>query len=89
MVRLSGHIFCTNVQDLAALRAHLPEHLRLSRAEPGCLSFEVRQTADPLVWSVEESFADEAAFDAHQARTRASLWFAATAHLRRVYSVTR
>ncbi len=88
MIRLSGHIFCTNEQDLASLRTHLPDHMRLSRSEPGCLSFNVTQTADPLIWAVEESFRDQAAFDAHQTRTRASRWFAATSHILRDYEIT-
>ena len=61
----------------------LPEHVRLTRAEPGCLSFEVTPTDDPLAWRVEERFTDRAAFDAHQRRTRASAWGAATAAIRR------
>ena len=87
MIRLSGHVICTNEQDVAIVRDHLDQHIRLSRAEPGCLSFEVAQTADPLIWSVEESFVNQAAFDAHQTRTKASRWFAATAHIRREYRV--
>ena len=50
MIRLSGHVICTNEQDVAIVRDHLDQHIRLSRAEPGCLSFEVAQTADPLIW---------------------------------------
>lgn len=88
MITLSGRLICANADDLALIRAHLPDHIRLSRAEVGCLSFEVHETADPLVWSVDETFTDQAAFDAHQARTRASAWFAATAHIKRDYTIT-
>lgn len=84
-MRLTGRLICTDEQDIATLRAHLAEHTRLSRAEPGCLSFEVRQTEDPLIWTVEEAFVDQTALEAHQARTRASAWFAATGHIRRDY----
>ena len=87
MVRLSGHVICTDEQEADLLAAHLPEHIRLSRGEPGCLSFEVLQTENPLIWSVEESFTDQAAFDAHQSRTKASPWFAATGHIRRDYQI--
>lgn len=88
MVHLSGKVICADEQQVALIAAHLPEHIRLSRAEPGCLSFEVRQSEDPLIWSVEESFTDQTAFDAHQTRTKASPWFAATGHIRRVYQIT-
>jgi quinol monooxygenase YgiN len=87
MIHLSGQVICETDQDVETVRAHLPEHIRLSRAEPGCLSFEVRQTADPLIWTVEERFADRPAFDAHQTRTKASPWFAATGHIRRSYQI--
>lgn len=88
MIRLFGKLICKDEQEAACLRAHLPEHIRLSRAEIGCLRFEVTPSEHPLVWSVEESFTDQAAFDAHQARTRASQWFAATTHIRRDYTIT-
>ena len=42
--------------------ATFPEHIRLTRTRPGCLSFEVTQTDDPLVWRVDERFTDDAAF---------------------------
>lgn len=87
MIQLSGRVICETDQDIDVVRSHLPAHIRLSRAEPGCLAFDVRQTANPRVWQVEESFTDQTAFDAHQARTKASPWFAATAHLRRDYQI--
>lgn len=88
MIRLIGKLICKDEQEAACLRAHLPDHIRLSRAEIGCLRFDVTPSENPLVWSVEESFTDQEAFDAHQARTRASQWFAATAHIRRDYTIT-
>jgi len=88
MIYLSGRLICTNEQDVRTLRAHLPEHIRLSRAESGCLSFDVSPTDDPLIWSVQERFTDQAAFDTHQTRTRASEWFRATNHIQRDYRVT-
>lgn len=88
MIRLSGLLICTDEQQVEMIHRHLPEHSRLSLAEPGCLSFAVSQTDDPMVWQVEEAFTDQAAFDAHQARTKASAWFTATADIRRDYRVT-
>lgn len=88
MITLNGHLICTSADEVALICAYLPDHIRLSRAEAGCLSFEVTQTADPLVWTVRETFTDQVAFDTHQARTRASDWFQATASIRRNYTIT-
>ncbi len=88
MIALSGLLACTTAEQAARVRAHLAEHIRLTRAEPGCLSFEVAPTADPLVWRVEVRFATRAAFEAHQIRAAASLWAAATAGIRRDYTLT-
>ena len=52
--------------------AHLPLHVSLTRAEAGCLIYDIGETDDPLVWEVHETCRDRAAFDAHQTRTRAS-----------------
>lgn len=85
MIRLSGHLICATAEEATLVALHLPDHIRLSRAEPGCLSFDVTRTVDPLLWQVEESFASRAAFEAHQERTRTSDWFARTGHIRRSY----
>lgn len=87
-VRLSGFLQCLSKDDVELVRRHLPEHLRLTRAEPGCLSFEVSESDDSLIWQVEELFADRAAFDFHQQRTRASEWFRATSTIPRDYEIT-
>lgn len=87
-VRLSGRLICATEAEAETVRRLLAEHIRLTRAEPGCLSFEVTGTADPMVWQVEETFADPAAFTAHQTRTRASVWGMATAGFRREFVVT-
>jgi len=88
MIALSGQLICPDAAAAARVRAHLPEHVRLTRAEPGCLAFDVVPTADPLVWAVSERFADRAAFDAHQTRTAGSVWAAGAAGCRRAYEVT-
>jgi quinol monooxygenase YgiN len=87
VVRLAGRLILAPA-DLAPVEALLPEHVRLTRAEPGCLSFEVTQSAsDPLIYEVAESFVDRAAFEAHQVRTRASAWFAATRDIERDFRI--
>ena len=74
--------------ELAALRPLLEEHVRLTRAEPGCLAFSVMPNpGDPGRLDVSERFRDRAAFEAHQARTAASPWGEATRHLVRQYRI--
>jgi len=86
-VSLTGVLRCASDAQVAAVRRHLPEHVRLTRAEPGCLFFAVTESDDPRLWRVEERFRDAAAFQAHQTRTRASLWARETADIARDYSV--
>jgi len=85
---LTGVLRCANDAEAARVRAALPEHVRLTRAEPGCLSFDVTPTDDPLVWEVAETFIDPAAFEAHQARAGASDWARETAGIERDYTIT-
>lgn len=87
MIRLRGHLVCVTAEEAAAVQAHVGLHTQLSRAEPGCLSFEVTPTDDPLVWEVMESFRTQDDFNAHQARTRASQWFEATRGILRDFRV--
>ena len=87
-VILQGHIDVP-ADRLAAVRAALPEHIRLTRTEPGCLRFDVTELADPPGrFLVDEAFTDAAAFDAHQTRTAASDWARISAGLQRDYVVT-
>lgn len=87
-VTLTGTLTCDTDADAARVRAFLPEHIRLTRAEPGCLSFEVIPTNDPMVWTVAERFTDPAAFIAHQARAATSDWARATAGIARDYKIS-
>ncbi len=86
-IHLKGELVCATAADLALVVQHVPTHIALTRAEPGCISFDVTQSGDPLVWTVDETFADQAAFDAHQTRTRASDWYRLTAHIVRRYVI--
>ena len=85
-IRLTGTMTCPP-ERADAVRAALPEHIRLTRAEPGCLAFEVAETS-PGEFSVAERFADRTAFEAHQRRTQASDWARLTAGCPRDYEVT-
>ena len=82
-VSLTGRLVCRDMAEMLALLDHAQEHIEASRAEPGCLQFDLTQTDDPLVFAVAERFADAGAYAAHQARTRGSAWWHATADIAR------
>ncbi len=88
MIHVTGTLTCATEAEAEIVRRLLPEHIRLSRAEPDCLKFNVDPTANPLIWRLDESFVDRAAFTNHQTRTRASHWHKATAGLSRDFNVT-
>jgi quinol monooxygenase YgiN len=87
MIHVTGTLCCASVEEAERVGRFLPEHIRLSRLEPGCLSFNVTPTDDPLVWRLDETFVDRAAFVVHQARTRASIWYRETAALNRDFQI--
>jgi quinol monooxygenase YgiN len=86
-VCLSGQLACHTQDQAKTVRDHLPLHLALTRAEPGCRSFAVTATSDPLMWQVEERFEDAAACDTHQERVASSEWGQATSDIERRYLV--
>ncbi len=86
-VTLTGTLRCETEVQASRVRAALPDHIRLTRAEAGGISFEVTQTDDPLVWQVDEEFTDPAAFKAHQTRAAASDWARETAGIPRDYTL--
>ncbi|MCR2791661.1 antibiotic biosynthesis monooxygenase [Microbacterium sp. zg.Y625] len=86
-VQLTGQLICRTAEEDALVREHLARHVALTRAEPGCLAFDVVASAVPWVWDVAERFADGASFREHQARVHASEWGAATAGIERRYTV--
>ena len=88
-VELTGRLLCADHDEAEIVVRHLPRHIELTRAEPGCLRFDVVQAEDPLIWSVAERFVDRPAFDAHPARVRASEWGRATATIARDYVITQ
>ncbi len=74
LIHVSGQLICQDMGQMLLAMELLPEHVALSRAEPGCVRFDLRQEDDPLVWQLDELFANEDAFTAHQARNAASRW---------------
>lgn len=87
-VELTGQLVCASGDDVRLVTEHLTEHVRLTRAEPGCRRFDVVLGDDGRTWQVDEVFAGPEAFRAHQVRVAASAWGRATAHLERRYEVT-
>ena len=85
---LTGQLICQRDDEIAIVKEFLPRHIELTRAEPDCISFEVNQTVDPLVWDVSECFQDAGSFNLHQARVKSSGWGRATAAIKRNYSVS-
>lgn len=90
----AGRVYLTGYLEVPtdrwqAVREALPTHIKLTRAEAGCIAFEVtedQQHSGRLL--VSEVFENQAAFDAHQARTRQSAWFKVTEGIERHYSIT-
>ena len=73
---------------IAKVEAALPLHIELTRGEPGCVSFDVvPSTQIEGRFKVAELFVDQAAFDAHQKRTKASAWFKITEGIPREYEI--
>lgn len=74
MVEIQGRLTCPDAAQMMMVLDLLPRHADLSRAEPGCLRFDVWQDDDPLVWHLAELFRDGDAFAAHQRRAGDSDW---------------
>ncbi len=56
-----------NAADVEEIRGLLAEQGQLSRAEPGCLRFEVYHSQnDPRTFILNERWADAAALDVHR-----------------------
>ena len=87
-VILSGYIKVPP-DELAIVTAALPQHLELTRAESGCLKFEVTpHVSDPTRFDVSEIFVDPAAFRHHQKRVTSSAWGQYTKNVKRNYEIT-
>lgn len=74
LVGLSGQLICADTAQMLLALDLLAEHVPLSRAEPGNLRFDLAQAENPLIWELNELYADDAAFAAHRARLHASRW---------------
>ena len=74
MMALTGRLICENAAQMVTALTLLPDHVTASRAEPGCLRFDLRQADEPGIWELSELFTDADAFAAHQTRTGGSAW---------------
>ncbi|MCB2130069.1 MAG: antibiotic biosynthesis monooxygenase [Rhodobacteraceae bacterium] len=87
-VILNGFLICRSLEEADRISHLLPDHIRLTRAEPGCLRFEVlRSHSDPTRFAVSEAFRDREAFEAHQARAAVTPWARATKGIPRDYVI--
>ncbi len=87
IVKLRGYLAVPDT-DVALVQKYAPEHIRLSRAEPGCLKFDFWQDpTDPNKFLLDEAFVDREAFDLHTTRARASEWGQVSAHLERHFTI--
>lgn len=86
-IHLTGYIEVPP-NRLEAINTALPEHIRLTRQEAGCISFEVTpDTKHPNRFYVSEVFDSKEAFDAHQARTETSNWAKIAKDIPRHYQI--
>lgn len=88
-VVLTGFMVCRSMDEADRVAELLPDHIRLTRAEPGCLAIEViRSMSDPVRFAVREIFATHDDFAQHQARVADSLWGRSTRGVPRDYMLT-
>lgn len=87
-VTLTGKLICDTAEQAMRVRDAVDTHIALTRAEAGCIYFNVDATGDPLVWDVSEQFVDADAFEVHQTRTRASYWAQQTAGITRDFQIS-
>lgn len=86
-VTLEGFIIIPK-EDMATVMRELPEHIALTRKEPGCLLFNVTQDQHNMAQlNVYEEYASPAAFEQHQLRVKSSKWGDMTKHIKRHYKI--
>lgn len=87
-VQLEGYIVVPEA-DIGRVLMELPNHIRLTLAEKGCMAFAVtRRINEPNYFDVYEVFESEASFEAHQKRVQESAWGEVTKSVERNYSIT-
>lgn len=87
MIKLHGQLICASQEELEIVKACLPEHIKLTLQEEGCISFNVIQTINPFIWEVDEVFDSLKTFENHQNRTMTSIWGVKTKKIKRLYEI--
>lgn len=86
-VTLTGYIDVPS-DRLTSVQVGLVDHIELTRAEAGCLFFEVTANSEVAGrFDVSEAFVDQAAFDHHQHRAKNSPWAEITKDIPRSYEI--
>ncbi|MBT5903089.1 MAG: antibiotic biosynthesis monooxygenase [Opitutaceae bacterium] len=86
-VVLSGCILVPE-SELRQVKAALAKHILLTRAESGCLVFNVTACpSDKTRFDVYEEFESAAAFKFHQQRVATSSWGTCTKNVTRYYNI--
>lgn len=84
---VSGYISIP-LAEVDAVTEALEKHKKLTRAEPGCLIFNVRpDPEDRSRFKVYEKFVSKQAFEAHQARVKSSEWAKISENVGRHYNL--
>lgn len=84
-VYVSGYLDVPEA-DLKFVKLALPTHIRLTKQEPGCISFRVSQDETlPTRFHVFETFASKAACRRHQDRMKNSEWAIISKNTQRHY----
>ena len=87
MIQLTGYIDIPE-HRMADVKAALPEHIALTRAEPGNLTFDVTESATiSCRFDVAETFINRKAFEFHQTRAAASVWAEVTRGIPRHFKI--
>ena len=67
MICLNVLLLAKDAADVPTIRDHLARAMRLSRAEPGCLRFDVyHSSAEPRRFVLVEHWASQEALDSHR-----------------------
>ena len=84
---LSGYIIVPE-NDLEMVRKKLPEHIKNTQQEQGCLAFKIEEDPEnPCKYLVYEEFRNKAAFEFHQARAQDSAWGQASSNVKRHFKI--
>ena len=87
-ITLEGHIIVPSA-DLESVKNELLNHIELTRAEDGCVIFEVAQDSNNKNrFNVYEEFVDQKSFSSHQQRVGQSAWGNITINVERHYQIT-